>query len=107
MTGPQFTNAQRRAIKHISWNPQLIACAGSGKAEVVAQRVVNLLRSDADGGAGCSPENIVAFTFTGKAAAELKERVHARCHEQLGSVMRLANMYVGISRYWTRANFPT
>ena len=84
MAGTQFTDAQREAIRHVAGNLQLIACAGSGKTEVVAQRVVNLLRPTADGGAGCRPENIVAFTFTDKAAAELKERIHTRCREQLG-----------------------
>jgi DNA helicase-2/ATP-dependent DNA helicase PcrA len=90
-----FTDSQREAISHVSGNLQLIACAGSGKTEVVAQRVVNLLRPVSDGGAGCSPENIVAFTFTDKAAAELKERIHTRCREQLGDITGLANMYVG------------
>ncbi len=95
MDRERYTDAQLAAIDHIEGNLQLIACAGSGKTEVVAQRVVNLLRPVASGGAGCTPENIVAFTFTDKAAAELKERIHARCHEHLGSVTGLANMYVG------------
>ena len=73
-----FTAAQQDAIAHLRGNLQLIACAGSGKTEVVAQRVVNLLRPVSEGGGGCSPENIVAFTFTDKAAAELKERIHTR-----------------------------
>jgi len=90
-----FTPTQRSAIEHISGNLQLIACAGSGKTEVVAQRVVSLLRPVASGGAGCTPENIVAFTFTDKAAAELKERIHTRCKQRLGSITGLANMYVG------------
>ncbi|KQT10331.1 ATP-dependent helicase [Ramlibacter sp. Leaf400] len=90
-----FTAAQLAAINHVAGNLQLIACAGSGKTEVVAQLVVSLLRPLADGGAGCRPENIVAFTFTEKAAAELKERIHARCHEHLGDVTGLAEMYVG------------
>ncbi|MHB8408819.1 MAG: ATP-dependent helicase [Acidiferrobacterales bacterium] len=83
------------AMDHITGNLQLIACAGSGKTEVVAQRVVSLLRPVTGGGAGCAPENIVAFTFTDKAAAELKERIHTRCREQLGNVIGLADMYVG------------
>jgi len=95
LTGPKFTDAQRQAINHVAGNLQLIACAGSGKTEVVAQRVVSLLRPTSEGGGGCTPENIVAFTFTDKAAAELKERIHTRCREQLGSVTGLANMYVG------------
>ncbi|NDD13221.1 MAG: hypothetical protein EB072_11400 [Betaproteobacteria bacterium] len=84
-----FTPTQRSAIEHISGNLQLIACAGSGKTEVVAQRVVSLLRPHTNGGAGCTPENIVAFTFTDKAAAELKERIHTRCKEQLGAITGL------------------
>ena len=69
-----LTDEQLRATRHISGNLQLIACAGSGKTEVVAQRVVSLLRPAKDGGGGASPENIVAFTFTERAATELKDR---------------------------------
>ena len=90
-----FTDAQQQAINHITGNLQLIACAGSGKTEVVARRVVRLLTPVDAGGAGCRPENIVAFTFTDKAAGELKERIHERCREVLGDVVGLAEMYVG------------
>lgn len=90
-----YTSAQLAAIDHLDGNLQLIACAGSGKTEVVAQRVVSLLRPRMENGAGCKPENIIAFTFTDKAAAELKERIHTRCHEAFGSVTGLAEMYVG------------
>jgi len=90
-----FTSRQKDAIAHATGNLQLIACAGSGKTEVVAQRIVNLLRLVTQGGAGCEPSNIVAFTFTEKAAAELKERIHARCLEQLGNTVGLAELYVG------------
>jgi len=90
-----FTAEQVAAINHIAGNLQLIACAGSGKTEVVAQRVVNLLRPKSKGGAGCGPGNIIAFTFTDKAAAELNERIHTRCREQLGEITGLAEMYVG------------
>lgn len=90
-----YTSAQLAAIDHLNGNLQLIACAGSGKTEVVAQRVVSMLRPKNEGGAGCAPENIIAFTFTNKAAAELKERIHTRCHEAFGRVNGLAEMYVG------------
>ena len=95
MDRQNYTPAQLAAVSQLSGNLQLIACAGSGKTEVVAQRVVNLLRPAADGGGGCTPQNIVAFTFTDKAAAELKERIHARCEENLGKITGLADMYVG------------
>lgn len=95
METSRYTEAQRTAARHIAGNLQLIACAGSGKTEVVAQRVVNLLRAETNGGAGCTPENIVAFTFTDKAATELRERIHTRCREQLGVITGLVDMYVG------------
>ena len=91
----KFTDAQQRAIEHVEGNLQLIAGAGSGKTEVVARRVVTLLTPVEDGGGGCTPANIVAFTFTDKAAAELKERIHERCHEAFGEVIGLADMYIG------------
>jgi DNA helicase-2/ATP-dependent DNA helicase PcrA len=91
----KFTDAQQRAIDHVGGNLQLIACAGSGKTEVVARRVVTLLTSLSDGGSGCTPANIVAFTFTEKAAGELKERIHDRCRETFDDVTGLAEMYIG------------
>lgn len=85
----KFTKSQLEAIQHGDSNLQLIACAGSGKTEVVARRVANLLK------AGLKPGNIIAFTFTDKAAAELKERIITRCAEELGPVPGMAEMYVG------------
>src|SRR5437867_8749746 len=87
-----LTPSQRKAIAHEGGNLQLIACAGSGKTEVVARRVVHLL--DPAGGK-LAPRNVVAFTFTDKAAAELKDRIVTRCREALGDVPGLAEMYVG------------
>jgi len=95
MSGAAFTAAQQAAITHVRGHLQLIACAGSGKTEVVAQRVVTLLRPVEQGGGGCKPVNIIAFTFTEKAAAELKERIQLRCREQLGDIPGVAEMYVG------------
>lgn len=87
-----FTSQQLQAINHSSGNLQLIACAGSGKTEVVARRVAGLLKAGDD---GLKPRNIVAFTFTDKAAAELKERIISRCREELGEITGLAEMFVG------------
>ncbi|MDH3373587.1 MAG: ATP-dependent helicase, partial [Gammaproteobacteria bacterium] len=91
----EFTTAQQEAIDHVDGNLQLIACAGSGKTEVVARRVVTLLRPAEKSGGGCAPQNIVAFTFTDKAAAELKERIYDRCREEFGEMIGLAEMYIG------------
>ncbi|HEV2635262.1 MAG TPA: ATP-dependent DNA helicase [Actinocrinis sp.] len=86
----QLTPAQRTAIDTVDRNLLIVACAGSGKTEVISQRIAGLLAQS-----GVVPKNIVAFTFTEKAAAELKERIHARVTEQHGSVIGLAEMYIG------------
>ena len=70
---------------------QIIASAGSGKTEVVSQRVADLLAE------GVQPEAIVAFTFTERAAEELKERIEARVAARLGreALDRLNGLFVG------------
>src|SRR2546430_6384961 len=88
-----LTRAQRDAIAAPPGNLQLIACAGSGKTEVVALRVATLLDPKTPG--HVDPGNIVAFTFTDKAAAELKDRIITRTRERLGNVTGLAEMFVG------------
>ncbi len=88
----KFTPNQLEAINCAAGNLQLIACAGSGKTEVVARRIAQLL---ADETLDASPKNVVAFTFTDKAAAELKDRIINRCREELGDVTGLAEMFVG------------
>ena len=89
----KLTSSQESAIKHAGRNLQLIACAGSGKTEVVARRVVHLLTPDRSD--SLAPRNIIAFTFTDKAAAELKERIVTRTREALGEVPGMAEMFVG------------
>jgi ATP-dependent DNA helicase UvrD/PcrA len=88
-----YTPRQLEAINHLDGNLQIIACAGSGKTQVISQRIINILREK--GPEGISPGNIVAFTFTEKAAGELKDRIHRLCREQLGSEFGLAEMFVG------------
>lgn len=89
----QYTERQQQAINHLDGNLQVIACAGSGKTQVISQHIVNILKELAV--KGVEPQNIVAFTFTEKAAAELKDRIHRLCREQLGHDRGLADMYVG------------
>jgi DNA helicase-2/ATP-dependent DNA helicase PcrA len=88
-----LTDAQRLAVEHTGENLQLIACAGSGKTEVVARRVVQLLSPG--GPRRLAPAGIIAFTYTDKAAAELKDRIFARCHGAFGEMHGLAEMFVG------------
>jgi DNA helicase-2/ATP-dependent DNA helicase PcrA len=72
---------------------QIIASAGSGKTEVVSQRVAALLAS------GIPPAGIVAFTFTERAAASLKSRIEQRVEAWpglgKGFLDKLNGMFVG------------
>ncbi len=79
------------AVEHRGSHIQIIASAGSGKTETVSQRVAKLVAEGVD----CS--KIVAFTFTEKAAAELKERIRARVTYFAGqeAADKLGTMYVG------------
>jgi DNA helicase-2/ATP-dependent DNA helicase PcrA len=88
---PVLTGDAARAVRHRGSHLQIIASAGSGKTEVVAQRVAQLIAD------GESPDSIVAFTFTEKAAAELKARIGRRVEQRLGSGMldRLGACFVG------------
>jgi ATP-dependent helicase/nuclease subunit A len=67
-------NARRFAVDPTQ-NVVLEASAGTGKTRVLVERYVNLVR------AGVDPENILAITFTRKAAAEMRQRIVDRLKE--------------------------
>ena len=90
---PGYTPNQLTAIQEIDSNLQIIACAGSGKTQVISARIVEILKRKKHG--GIKPENIVAFTFTEKAAAELKDRISTLVKKEFGDLPGMAEMYVG------------
>ena len=84
-----LTPEQQEAISEIDRNLQIIACAGSGKTEVITRRIANILQSKP----GIKPENIVAFTFTEKAAESMKKRITKALGND--STYNIEKMYIG------------
>ena len=72
-----LNNEQLKAVKHNNGPLLILAGAGSGKTKVLTMRVANLINEY-----NVKPSEILAITFTNKAANEMKERIH----NVLGSV---------------------
>ena len=75
---------QRIAVEHVDGPIMIIAGAGSGKTKVLTTRIAHLMKN------GVDAFNILALTFTNKAAAEMKERVE----KALGN-SEARNLYIG------------
>lgn len=66
----ELNEAQREAVLHLNGPIMIIAGAGSGKTKVLTARITHLMAAHK-----VDSFNILALTFTNKAAAEMKERV--------------------------------
>lgn len=75
---------QREAVLHIDGPLMIVAGAGSGKTKVLTTRVIHLMAN------GVDAFNILALTFTNKAAKEMKERV-----EKILGNNEARNLYIG------------
>jgi DNA helicase-2/ATP-dependent DNA helicase PcrA len=76
---------QREAVTHINGPLMIVAGAGSGKTKVLTTRIAHLMATHK-----VDAFNILALTFTNKAAAEMKERV-----EKILGNSEARNLYIG------------
>ncbi|MFO0954479.1 MAG: UvrD-helicase domain-containing protein [Isosphaeraceae bacterium] len=100
-----LTPAQRQAVTHVDGPMLVLAGAGSGKTRVITRRVAHLIRQ------GVKGENILAITFTNKAAGEMRERtaklvpdsgvVLGTFHSLCARLLRSYAPLVGLDRSFT------
>ncbi len=101
-----LNDAQKQAVSAPPTHQLVLAGAGSGKTRVLVHRIAWLVHAE-----GCSPYEILAVTFTNKAAREMRERLD----DILASMYGLRGMWVGtfhgiahrlLKAHWKDAGLP-
>src|SRR3990167_936174 len=73
----ELTNTQKKAVQAVGQNVCVSAGAGTGKTRVLVERFLYLIEQKL-----AKPHEILAITFTEKAAQEMKRRIAERLREQ-------------------------
>ena len=73
-----LNNAQLKAVNHVNGPLLVVAGAGSGKTKALTHRIANLIENNS-----IDPYNILAVTFTNKAAKEMKARLQVLLAQEI------------------------
>ena len=92
----QLNEAQREAVLYNDGPSLIIAGAGSGKTRVLTYKIAYLLKN------GISPYNILALTFTNKAAREMKSRIATITEEDTARRLWMGTFHSVFSRILRR-----
>ncbi len=84
--------AQREAVVNYEGPSLIIAGAGSGKTRVLTSRIAYMI------GQGVEPYNILALTFTNKAAAQMRERIEGMLPGNRSRYLRMGTFHSVFSR---------
>jgi len=102
-----LNTSQREAVEQIEGPCMIVAGAGSGKTRVLTYKIAHLIES------GVSPFEILALTFTNKAANEMKQRIYklvgsgadniwmGTFHSIFARILRVEAPFIGFDRNFT------